>query len=188
VPGARRHAGTPGRRHRARGRRAGARGGGALPVTLWLFAGARAFQLPGGVRVELLELSLDLRVMAVAIAAALFATLLTTVLAGAFGFSADPSSALRSRAGATPRIERRRTRAVMVAAQVAVAVVLLAGAGLFARSLVAALRVNPGFDAGRLVSTSVSLSRTATRRSVRPRSSRISAAGCAAIRRSRRCR
>jgi predicted lysophospholipase L1 biosynthesis ABC-type transport system permease subunit len=44
-----------------------------------------------------------------------------------------------------------------VAAQVAVTLVLLAGATLFAKSLVAALRLNPGFDTTRIVSGSVSL-------------------------------
>ncbi|MEX2660500.1 MAG: ABC transporter permease [Vicinamibacterales bacterium] len=129
----------------------------ALPVAWWLFAGARAFQLPGGVQIDLLELSLDVRVVGVAVVAALVATLLITIVAGAFGFSANLSGALRSRAGATPRLGRRRTRAALVGAQVAVALVLLAGAGLFTRSLIAALNVNPGFDAKRLVSTSVSL-------------------------------
>jgi putative ABC transport system permease protein len=129
----------------------------ALPVAWWLFAGARAFQLPGGVQIDLLELSLDVRIVGVAVVAALAATLLITMVAGAFGFSASLSDALRSRAGATPRLGRRRTRAALVGAQVAVALVLLSGAGLFTRSLIAALNVNPGFDAKRLVSTSVSL-------------------------------
>ena len=50
------------------------------------------------------------------------------------------------RAGATPRVRRRGTRTMLVGGQVAVALVLLAGAGLFARSMMAALSLNPGFD------------------------------------------
>jgi putative ABC transport system permease protein len=129
----------------------------ALPVAVWLFAGARGFQLPGGVPIELLDLTLDARTVGLSAAAALLATLLISLIAGAFSFSANLSDALRSRSGATPRAGRRRTRAVLVAAQVAVALVLLAGAGLFARSLVEALHVNPGFDAARLLTTGVNL-------------------------------
>jgi predicted permease len=129
----------------------------ALPVALWLFAGARSFQLPGRVPIELLDLSLGTTTAALAAAAALLASVLIALIAGAFGFTANLSDALRSRSGATPRVGRRRTRAVLVAAQVAVALVLLAGAGLFARSLTAALSVNPGFDVARLLTTEVSL-------------------------------
>lgn len=129
----------------------------ALPVALWLFAGARGFQLPGRVPIALLDLSLDARTVALAVGTAVLASVLIALIAGAFGFTANLSDALRSRAGATPRAGRRRTRAVLVAAQVAVALVLLAGAGLFARSLTAALSLNPGFDAARLLSTGVNL-------------------------------
>ena len=45
----------------------------------------------------------------------------------------------------------------LVAAQVAITLVLLAGAGLFARSLVSALQLNPGFDPDRLVTGSIEL-------------------------------
>jgi putative ABC transport system permease protein len=128
----------------------------ALPVALWLFAGTRAFQLPGRVEIERLDLSLDPRVVGFAIAAALLATLLITILASAFGFSANVSEALRARVGATPRTGRRRTRAALVATQVTVTLVLLAGAGLFARSLLAAVHVNPGVDARRLMTASLS--------------------------------
>jgi putative ABC transport system permease protein len=129
----------------------------ALPVTLWLFGIVRAFQLPGGVNLELLDLRVDTRVLAAAAAAAVLATLLLTLIAGVFGFAADAGDALRSRTGATPRVARRRTRAVLVAAQVAVALVLVAGAGLFVRSLRAALSLNPGIETSRIINVSLSL-------------------------------
>ncbi|HEY0873050.1 MAG TPA: ABC transporter permease [Vicinamibacterales bacterium] len=131
----------------------------ALPVAHWFFAGARSFDLPGGVPIALLDLAVDSRTVGITLAAALLATLSVSSIAGAFGLSANLSEALRSRSGATPRTGRRRTRAFLVSMQVAVALVLLAGAGLFARSLVAALTVNPGFDAARLLTTGVDLRR-----------------------------
>jgi predicted permease len=128
----------------------------ALPVAWWLFGLIRVFQLPGNISVDLLELSLDSRVLAATMLAATAAVLLIALVAGVFGFRADVADALRARAGAAP-LQRRATRAVLVAAQVAVAVTLVAGAGLFARSLIAALSLNPGLDMSRTVLTTVSL-------------------------------
>lgn len=129
----------------------------AFPVTHWLFGLVRSFQLPGRVPLELLSLSIDLRVVLAAISAALVATLLIATLAGTVGFPEGISDALRARTGATPRLTRRRTRTLLVTAQVAVALVLLAGAGLLIRSLSAALSLNPGFETGRLLTGEVAL-------------------------------
>ncbi len=68
-----------------------------------------------------------------------------------FGFSGDIADALRDRTGATPRVLRWRTQTLLVTAQVAVALVLLAGTGLLIRSLSAALSLNAGFETDRLV-------------------------------------
>jgi putative ABC transport system permease protein len=129
----------------------------AMPVAWWLLAGARAFQLPGGVDIDLLNLSIDSRALAAATSGAVAATLLIALVAGGFGLSANIADVLRSRSGGTPRLTRRRTRSALVSAQVAVAVVLLLGTGLFARSLVEALHLNPGFDTGRIVTSDISL-------------------------------
>lgn len=126
----------------------------ALPLAWWLFSGLRAFRLPGGVDIGLLELAIDRRALAAAVFGSVAGTLLITLIAGVFGFSANIGDALRSRGGSTPRVTRR-TRAALVAAQVAVALVLLTGAGLFARSLTAALRLNVGRDMGRIVTAHV---------------------------------
>jgi len=128
----------------------------ALPAAWWLFRLIRTFQLPGNISVELLELSLDTRVLTVTMAAAATAVVVIAVVAGVFGFRADVADALRGRAGATP-LHRRASRAGLVGAQVAVAVTLVGGAGLFARSLIAALSLNPGLDMSRLVMTSIPL-------------------------------
>lgn len=89
--------------------------------------------------------------LSTAIACAFIMTLLVALIAGVFGFRADVADGLRARDGVTPRVTRRRTRSVLVVTQVAVALVLLSGAGLFGRSLMAALRLNPGIDTRRII-------------------------------------
>lgn len=130
----------------------------AVPVGWSLFAALRSFQLPGGVDLEALELGVDSRAVAAAVAGAVGATVLIGLLAVSVGFPADLNDALRSRSGATPRTTRRRTRTILVSGQVAVALVLVAGAGLFGRSLTAALALNPELETGRIVSTEIRLS------------------------------
>ena len=129
----------------------------ALPVAYWLFDLMRSFQLPGGVSIELLELSLDLRAVAVCVGAATLAVVLIASIAATFGFRADVADALRARSGATERISNRTARAALVGAQVAVSVVLLTGAGLFTRSLIGALSLNTGLDMSRVVIGTINL-------------------------------
>ena len=138
----------------------GTRVGGAvlaIPIARWLFNGGKTFQLPGGVDISLLELSIDIRVVAAAAAAAVAATLLITLVAGIVGFSANVGDALRSGSGSTRPVARQRARSALVTGQVAIAMVLLVGAGLFARSLIAALSLNPAFDTARIVTIDLSL-------------------------------
>jgi len=124
----------------------------ALPIASGLFVAFRGFQLPGGVRLDLLGLGVDRSVLVAAAASCVLATLVVGVAAAASATSGNVADALRSRTGSTPRATRRVVRTFLVTAQVAVALVLLSGAGLLARSLSAALELNPGFETGRLVS------------------------------------
>ena len=127
----------------------------ALPVASWLIGGLRSFQLPGRVSIGDLGLGLTSSVLWSTAAIALAATVLISLVAGVFGFSPLVSQALRSPSGATPRLTRRHTRAALLTAQVAVALVLVAGAALFGRSLAAALSLNPAFETDRLVAGSL---------------------------------
>ena len=129
----------------------------ALPVSTMLFSGIRAFELPGGIRVDRLELSLDGRVLAGVAGAALLSVLLMAAVASLFGMRRGLGDALQSHAGATSGLTRRRSRSALVTAQVAVTLVLVTGAVLFARSVTRALSLNPGIDTGRLVRTDLDL-------------------------------
>jgi predicted permease len=94
---------------------------------------------------RLSEVSLDFRAL-------LFTVVISLVSAMLFGLT----PALRLSSGAIAPGQRaaggsrstRRLRDVLVVAQYALAIVLLAGAGLLVRSLASVLRVDPGFHAG----------------------------------------
>jgi len=95
------------------------------------------------------EIGLDLRVCAATIGAAVAAGVLFGLAAAGHARQADPSIALRdggssARAGGAGA---RRLRSSLVASEVAIAVVLLAGAGLTLASLAKLTAVDPGFEA-----------------------------------------
>jgi putative ABC transport system permease protein len=120
-------------------------------VASWLFSVLSTFQLPGGIVLALLDLSLDRSALAIIAALAIGTTLLIAAVAAVFGFRADVADSLRARSGATPRVARRGTRAVLLTTQVAIALILVAGTGLFGRSLMAALDLNRKIDSARIV-------------------------------------
>src|SRR5262249_30145306 len=73
----------------------------------------------------------------------------------------DPAQALRQgNSGASSSKGEQRVRAVLVAAQVAIACVMLVGAGLLGRSLVALERVDAGIDVRNVVTARLSLNFT----------------------------
>jgi predicted permease len=128
-----------------------------VPIGALLVRGACAFRLPGGIDVASLGPTIDLRALGAVAGCAVAASLGIALVAAMEGSSASIADAVRSRAGATPRRVRRRARAMLVVGQVAVALVFVAGAMLFARSLVHALRLNPGFDTAHLVTGTIGL-------------------------------
>ena len=76
------------------------------------------------------------------------------------GRSASPFNVMRGSARTTAT-SRRRARAAFVVTEVALAVMLLVGAGLLARTMMELLRVDPGFDADNLVTLQVQATGTA---------------------------
>jgi predicted permease len=129
----------------------------AVPVAVWLFYGVRAFELPGRVDVERLELALAPGAWLAITGTALAATGAIALLASLVGAATAGRSPAQPRALATPRVTRRAPRTVLVAGQVAVTLVLVTGAGLFTRSLVEALTLNSGVDSGRIVMAAINL-------------------------------
>jgi predicted permease len=118
--------------------------GGGLGILVALWGKTAISQLlagsSGGLRYDL---ALDLTVLAftfgLSLAAALLAGLLPALRAG----RVDPVAGLKSRTAlGNPRLRAGR---FLVAAQIALSVLMLAGAGLYVRTLVNLVRVNPGF-------------------------------------------
>lgn len=129
----------------------------ALPCASMIFAALRGFELPGGVGLDRLSLSIDWPVVFAASVVAGVAALLIGIVAAGFGVPAGAAGALHARSDATPRRERRVLRTTLVSVQVAITLLFLTGALLFARSLSAALQLNPGFELDRIVTASLSL-------------------------------
>lgn len=97
------------------------------------------------------EVALDWPVLAFALSASLVTGIVFS-LAPALWFHRGMGDAIRQGAGQSASISRNRLRAGLVVAQVAVAFVLLAGAGLMLRSFLALREVPPGFGAENVLS------------------------------------
>jgi putative ABC transport system permease protein len=130
----------------------------SVPGAVSFLAALRSSELPGHIRVEALNLSIAGSGAIAAIGGATFATLVIAVIAGLFGVSASRMDELRPGSGSTRPLKRRVTQPLLLIGQVAVSLVLLGGATLFARSLTESLRVNPGFDTRHLITGTVSVS------------------------------
>ncbi|MGO8792322.1 MAG: ADOP family duplicated permease [Terriglobia bacterium] len=124
------------------------------------FAGLRALQALGPPQIPHLEsIHLDLRVL-------LFALLVATLTGLLFGLSpailasrVQLDEALKqSTSRSTSGQEQHRLRSILVTTEIALAVVLLIGAGLLTRSFVYLTSINPGFDPRQLLTLRISLS------------------------------
>ncbi len=131
-------------------------GGAAIGVLLaWAGVHAMVAWLPASLP-RVASVSIDLRVLAAAVAAA---------LATGVGFGLIPAlQSSRPNLSATLKDGGRsgpagaggqRLRGALVVAEVALAVVLLIGAGLFASSFRRLMRIDPGFDYKRILAVSV---------------------------------
>ncbi len=133
--------------------------GGALGLSL-AAAGVRLLErLPMSAAIPRLgDVHLDAVVVAFALGVSVFAALLISVMpvwrAGRTSLSALLATEGRASTGTRAR---HRARRALVVSQVALALVLLAGAGLFARSFQRLRDVNPGFDADRATSFRLAL-------------------------------
>ena len=127
-------------------------------ATLGLFVAAGTSKVfrswaSGLPRVE--EIRLDWRVVLYALACTIVATLLCGLVPAIRGSSRTLSGSL-AQANRTQVSGRNRLQWLLVGTQVALAVTLLAGAGLLFRSLRALGQVSPGFDASRVLTFRIS--------------------------------
>ena len=130
-------------------------------------------------------LALDWRVLALTIGAAL-ATVLLFGAGPALAAARRDVGAAFGRAVGARGARGRRVRAGLVVAEIALTVVLLAGAGLLLRSYRAVLAVDPGFDAaGLLVLNTVLPSSRYSDGAARMRSTSECSSACAHCRESR---
>ena len=142
-----------------------------LGENLWLVAGGAAvgiaiaaallaqYRALGPAVPRIAEVALDANVLGFAMAVAAGAALalsLVPMLAGVLG---APASAAGAR-GASSGREPARLRDGLVVLEIALAVPLLIAAALLVESLVRLQRVDPGFDAGRLLTAQVRLPET----------------------------
>jgi putative ABC transport system permease protein len=121
--------------------------GAALGIVLAYF-GVHAIRawLPNGLP-RVASIGLDLRVLSTAIVAALGTGVFFGIVPALQSSRPDLTTTLKeSGRSTTSGSATHRLRSVLVVAEVALAVVLLVGAGLFIGSFVKLMRIDPGFD------------------------------------------
>jgi predicted permease len=126
-------------------------GVGAFALARMAIAG---ITLPGGIPGSSIGLPLDGRVIGFAAIVALITGVLFGLIPALQASRPDTVSAIKG-ASAVRGARSQRLRGALVAAQVAVGVVLLAGTGLFTHALTRALAVDPGFRPENLVALAV---------------------------------
>jgi predicted permease len=127
---------------------AGSGGGLGLLFAFWgrTIIGRLLSGSPEGLRCDT---SLDWRVLGFTLAVSLVTALLAGVVPAFRAARVDPLAGLKSRAAlAAPRMQAGKA---LVATQVALSVILLAGAGLYVHTLVNLVRINPGFTTEHLL-------------------------------------
>jgi len=132
-------------------------GGGAvgLAVAIVMLRLIARFQLPGGIDIAGLDLGLNRTALVFAAVTSVATALLFGLVPAWRGSRTGPLASLRDESRSTSG--RSRLRSTFVAIQVALSLVLLAGTGLFLRSLADAVRVPLGFRPEGVVTASASL-------------------------------
>lgn len=128
---------------------------GGILLTYWTTRTLATIHLPLPIPI-VLDLSVDLRVLVFAACAALGTGTIFGLVPALQGSRMNLVPALKAE-GETVAVAGRRLslQSVLVASQVAVSVLLIAGALLFVQSLVDAARIDPGFDPGRMLVATV---------------------------------
>jgi putative ABC transport system permease protein len=104
------------------------------------------------------EMTLDWRVLAFTVGVSLLTGMLFGLAPAISGTRIDLNTSLKEGASQSTGACRHRSSTTLVVAQFALAVVLLAGAGLLGNSFLRVLRVNPGFNADHVITLNLFLS------------------------------
>jgi predicted permease len=118
-------------------------GGAGIAVATGALAALRRFELPGNIAIATLDVGLETATLGAALIISLATALVFGGLPALQGSRAPGDGAGRY----APRPGGGWMRGAFVAVQVALSLVLLAGGGLFVRSLVNAINADVGFDA-----------------------------------------
>ncbi|AHG92954.1 permease (plasmid) [Gemmatirosa kalamazoonensis] len=133
--------------------------GGALGVALAAAGMAALHRLPSGVDLpRLAEVGVDARVVLFALVVSVLGALVVSLMPVLRARRIAPAVVLKeSSRSATAGRDRQRARSALVVAQVALALVLVAGSALMARSFARLRDVSPGFEADGLFTMRVAL-------------------------------
>ena len=130
--------------------------GGALGLVLGmaLLKAAPTF-IPEGILPAVVTLAIDWRLFSFGIAAAIAAGVLIGLSPARYAGSADPAQLVTNSESRTATGRGERTRGAVVIGEIAVTVLLLVGAGLLLRTLLALNRVERGYHAEGVVTMTV---------------------------------
>src|SRR6266516_3415907 len=131
--------------------------GGALGVLLALWSVPALVALAGSDLPRITEVRVDVAVLTVALGLSLFAGLFAGLLPALRVGLRPPADALKSATIGAGHAWRSRSTDALMIAQVALTLVLLAGAGLLVRSFVRQVHIDPGFDATHVVTAELRL-------------------------------
>jgi putative ABC transport system permease protein len=134
--------------------------GGALGVLLAYWAAQFFVQLGGDTIPRPDAIGIDVRVLAFTLLLAVLAALVAGFIPAVQSSRAPVADHLREGGREGGAVASRRTRSALVAAEVALAFVLLAGAGVLIRSLWTMQRVDRGFLPDRIATMTISLPAT----------------------------
>jgi putative ABC transport system permease protein len=133
-------------------------GGAAGALLAWRSVPALARLLPAELP-QLHSIRVDGVVLVFALALALVSSLAFGLAPVLFAARSDPQSSLREGGGAGETKRARRVRSLLAAGEVAVAAILLAGAGLLLQSFGRLMATSPGFVTDHVMKAEVSLPR-----------------------------
>jgi putative ABC transport system permease protein len=103
------------------------------------------------------EIALNFPVLGTSLALSVVTGVVSGLAPGFAASRSDPGDALKESVRSTPGRAARRLRAALVVTELALALILLAGAGLLGRSFLGLIRTQSGIDAERVLAVTLSL-------------------------------